>query len=321
MAVAQFLARFVRGILPGHSDVPRLSDISARHNVASGDLNVAAYVAGPDDPSATVVFIHGFTLAAESYFLQVQHLIAHHPTVRSLLMDLRGHGETGEVPPELCTIDATADDVLAVIESLAPEGPLYLVGHSLGGHVVLNAIRRSSPEIYSRIKGVMLIATSIDSLSAQGTPQLLTTQLGDTALEAMQNAPEMVNQFRDEMGKLLAPALAATVFKRISTPYNLVKFHAEMIHRTPLATFIGFFDDLEHHSEVAAAERLSSLPGFVLVGNDDHVTPLSQSNRIMELWPSATLRKCDRCGHMMILEAPTMVNEALDDLLSQQENP
>lgn len=298
-----------------------LEGLCERGEVASTSVPVATYTAGPEDAELTVVFVHGFTLAADCYFLQVQHLLDTHPTVRSVLLDLRGHGRTGEVAPEQCTIDNSADDVMAVIDQLVPRGKLILVGHSLGGHVVLNAIRRCPEEVYERIAGVMLIATSIDSLSAQGVPRLLTTKLADEVYGRMESTPEAIVKLRQDIGKMLAPALAATVFKRISTPYNLVKFHAQMINDTPLATFIGFFDDLETHSEIEAADRLSQLPGYVLVGDDDHVTPLSQSKKILELWPRAELRDCDRCGHMMILEAPELVNQTLDDLVAKALSP
>lgn len=316
MAVPQFLARFLRGITPTSGDAPGLEGLCECGTVASTSVPVATYTAGPADAPVTVVFVHGFTLAAECYFLQVRHLVSEHPQVRSVLLDLRGHGQTGEVAPEECTIEGSADDVLAVIDEMVPHGEIILVGHSLGGHVVLNTIRRCPESVYQRIRGVVLIATSIDSLSAQGVPRLLTTKLADKVYNAVEHTPEAVAQFRDDISDFLAPALAAMVFKRISTPYNLVKFHADMIQHTPITTFIGYFDDLEEHSEVEAADRLSKLPGFVLVGNDDHVTPLSQSKRILELWPRAELKHTDKCGHMIILEAPELVNEALDELLA-----
>lgn len=317
LALPQFLTRFLQGFTPSSVDAPGLVGLCECRYVASTSVPVAAYSAGPDDAPTTVLFVHGFTLAAECYFLQVRHLAEQHPNIRSVLLDLRGHGQTGEVAPEQCTIDGSADDVLAVIDQLIPKGNIILVGHSLGGHVVLNTIRRSPEEVFQRIRGVILIATSIDSLSAQGVPRLLTTKLADKVYGAMENTPDMVSKFRDEIADFLAPALAATVFKRIGTPYNLVKFHADMIKHTPLNTFIGYFDDLEAHSEVAAADRLAQLPGYVLVGNDDHVTPLSQSKRILELWPRAELKQTDKCGHMIILEAPELVNEALDELIRQ----
>lgn len=319
MAVPQFLTRFLRGVLPDDSEDLGLEGLCERVAVDSDEFSVAAYVAGPGDAAVTIVFVHGFTLAAESYFLQVKHVREKWPAVRCVLMDLRGHGETGEVPSEWCNVEGAANDVMAVISQLAPTGHVILVGHSLGGHVVLDVIRRASQRLLSRLQGVILIATSIESLSAQGIPRLLGTKLGTRVFETMEQAPEKVDELRAEAAKLLAPALAATVFKRIGTPYNLVKFHAEMINRTPLATFVGFFDDLAKNSEVHAADRLADLPGFILVGNDDHVTPFSQSERIKELWPSAELRKCDKCGHMMILEAPELVNEAIDSLLGAKE--
>lgn len=315
--VPQVLARYLRGLLPDSIEEPGLGELCETSFVPSDCAPIATYTAGPSDAKVTVVFVHGFTLAAECYFLQVQHLRQQWPQIRTVLLDLRGHGRTGEVPEEACTIDGSADDVLRVIDQVVPTGRIVLVGHSLGGHVVLNALRRCSEEVYGRVVGVVLIATSIDSLSAQGVPRLLTTKLGDRVFHALSDTPESVAKLRSEIADLLAPALAAMVFKRVATPYNLVKFHADMINNTPLSTFVGYFDDLENHSEVDAAPRLSELPGYVLVGNDDHVTPLSQSKRILQLWPKAKLKRSKRCGHMLILEDPEIVNQALDELLEE----
>ncbi|MDU0479241.1 alpha/beta hydrolase [Staphylococcus chromogenes] len=278
---------------------------------------IATYVSENSGATATVVFIHGFTLAADSYFQQVQYLRSEFPQVRCLLLDLRGHGATGESDPDSCTVDGAADDVVTAIRAHAPDGPIFLVGHSLGGLVALSLIRRADEALYRRISGLILIATSIESLTTQGLPQVLASPLADRAYYVLESSPEKVSKFRNDMADLLAPALAATVFKRHATPYDLVKFHADMIQKTPLSTFAGYFDDLQHHEETACAPRLQGMPGFVIVGEDDHVTPLSQSNHIIDRWPDATLVKTKGVGHMIILEAPELVNQALAELLNQ----
>lgn len=295
--------------------VPGLGNLCVKEKIAGEAMPIATYVSGPSDADVTVVFIHGFTLAADSYFQQVKYLRDNFPRARSLLIDLRGHGATGECAPDLCTIDGAADDVVTAIEVHAPRGPFILVGHSLGGLVALSLVRRARDELYQRLSGLLLVATAIESLSTQGLPQVLASPLADRVYETLETSPEKITKFRDDMADFLAPTLAATVFKRHATSYDLVKFHADMIQKTPLATFAGYFDDLQHHEETAAAERLDGLPGFVVVGEDDHVTPLSQSNHIVERWPGAQLIKTKGVGHMVILEAPELVNDALAHLV------
>ncbi|AKK03611.1 alpha/beta fold hydrolase [Corynebacterium epidermidicanis] len=309
--------RLARLTNPPTKQVPGLGNLCTIGHIDGPAGPITTYTLGPDDAETTVVFIHGFTLAADSFFQQARFLRDNYPRVRCLMLDLRGHGRTGEYDPELLTVDGAADDVRAAIDALAPAGPLIVVGHSLGGLIALSLLRRAPEAVYRRIRGLMLIATSIESLSAQGLPQVLAMPIADRAYRILESSPERIDKFREEMADLLAPALAATVFKRHSTPYDLVKFHADMIHKTPLSTFAGYFHDLQEHDEVAAADRLAGLPGFVIVGRDDHVTPLSQSKHIVDRWPDATLIETKGVGHMIILEAPEVVNGALAELLSR----
>ena len=266
---------------------------------------------GPADAPVTVVFIHGFTLAADSFFMETDFLRDNYPQVKSLLMDLRGHGETGEMPADTLTIEDCGDDILELIRKRSPHSRIILVGHSMGGLIALNAIRKGLEDV----AGLVLIATSIESLSSQGIPHVLASPLADTAQDAVELAPAAAQKLRDVISTVLAPALAATVFKRNGTDYNLVEFHASMIDNTPLETFVGFFDDLQDHDELDAAPLLRRIPGYVLVGKKDDVTPESQADRIHSVWPKAKLVRLDNAGHMLILETPDAVNKAIGDLV------
>ncbi|KYH46286.1 alpha/beta hydrolase [Branchiibius sp. NY16-3462-2] len=88
-----------------------------------------------DRPRATVVCIHGN--CSSSYFFQ-SFLKSLPADLDGLAIDLRGFGDSQTRP-----VDATrgmrdfADDVSAVLNALAPTGPLVAVAHSAGAGVVL----------------------------------------------------------------------------------------------------------------------------------------------------------------------------------------
>ncbi|MDO5670853.1 MAG: alpha/beta hydrolase [Corynebacterium sp.] len=262
----------------------------------------------------TVVFIHGFTLAAESFYLQVNHLQERWPQARILLLDVRGHGQTGKVDPRLCTVEGAADDTLAVLRARGVQGPMILVGHSLGGLVALNLVRRCPPELRGHIAGLILVATSIEALSDQGLPQVLASPVADQVYHAVESQPQDAKKFREQAALVLAPTLAVAVFHR-NVNYDIVQFHAAMIHETPLETFVGYFEDLQKHDELAASDHLQGLPGYVIVGEKDVVTPLSQAERLIEVWPDAYLQIAREAGHMIPLEAPEILNAAIDRLI------
>ncbi|AIT89607.1 alpha/beta fold hydrolase [Corynebacterium ulcerans] len=268
------------------------------------------YLDGPEDADVTVVFIHGFTLAASAWHLQVAH-VAHE--ARCVLMDLRGHGSTGEYSVEDCTLDGAADDVARVLEAVKPNGPLVIVGHSLGGMVAINFLRRY-PEFRTHTAGLVLVATAVDSFASQGVPQVLALPVAEKIRNAVEASPAETATLRESIAALVAPTLAVTVFQTPMPP-SVIDFHAQLINETPLSTFVGFLDDLQEHEEVEGARLLSGIEGVVIVGEKDSVTPLSQAQRIVSLWPDAGLQVAPDTGHMIILEQPAIVNKAIDQMI------
>ncbi|UVE01245.1 alpha/beta fold hydrolase [Corynebacterium amycolatum] len=292
---------------------------SDKPDAVTTDIPVHWYEVEPSEPAkepVTIVFVHGFTLAGESWYRQFNALRKSHPEARLLTMDLRGHGQTGAVPASLCTVEGAAADALAVIAERAATGKLIVVGHSLGGLIALHMVRAAEESIRRRIAGVVLISTSIDKLAAQGVPQILASPVADAARNAIESSPKEIRKFREAIASLMAPSLAVAVFAR-RTDYEIIEFHAAMINETPLETFVGYLDDLQDHDEFAAGPYLEGLPGAVLVGTKDDVTPRKQADLIMEKWPDAELVEVDGAGHMLPLEAPEAVNRAIERVLEK----
>lgn len=279
----------------------------------TGDVDgVHYYETGPIDAPVTIVFVHGFTLAASAFYLQVEHL-AGRDDVRCLLMDLRGHGATGEVPFEKCSVGGAADDVARVVEKRCPEGEMIIVGHSLGGLIALNLARRYGPQ---RVRGLLLISSAIESLGSKGLPKIITHPFMDKVRQAVEAAPEATERLTRDAKDFIASNMGPLFFNTNTTSYDIVQFHAELVRQTPMSTFIGYFDDLQQHDELAAAEVLKEIDGIVLVGERDKVTPVSQSERICELWPRGELRTVKDAGHMLLMEIPEAANNAIDSLVA-----
>ena len=299
------------GGLHDPSTEPGLTHISASGTVDHDGLDIAWYEVGQQGAPVTVVFIHGYCLSSEAYYDQANYLRGRN--ARALLVDLRGHGQSSTVDPEECTVDAAADDVLAVIRERAPRGNLVIVGHSLGGMVALNLIRRAPAEVYERIKGALLISTSMRRFAAKGVAQILQSKSLHTLYRLCLRLPGRVDSARFEVARFMAPLFAATLagFPQMEK----LQFHVAMLLDTPLASYSGFFDDLLEHSEYGAAERLAKLHGEVVVGTADIVTPRSQSEVLCENWPAASLQTVEGSGHMVILEDPEAISTALGRVL------
>lgn len=95
-----------------------------------------------------LVFVHGFGCSHEDWLLQIKELKGGFEVIAC---DLRGHGLTPGRPHE-CSIGHYGGDVAALLSALNLEKS-FLIGHSMGCRVVLEAARLAP----ARIAGLVLI--------------------------------------------------------------------------------------------------------------------------------------------------------------------
>ena len=95
-----------------------------------------------DGPDLGIV-LHGILGAGRNWRAFARRLVAVRPGLRLLLVDLRNHGDSPDLPPPH-TVAACADDVAALV---AHQGvrPGLVVGHSFGGKVALALAQRLPP--------------------------------------------------------------------------------------------------------------------------------------------------------------------------------
>ena len=98
--------------------------------------------------AAPLVFVHGFACAHTDWKFQFEEFRKTHEVVAC---DLRGHGATPGRPQE-CSIEHYGGDVAALVNNLELRG-VFLIGHSMGCRVVLEAARL----LPKRVAGVVLV--------------------------------------------------------------------------------------------------------------------------------------------------------------------
>ena len=95
-----------------------------------------------------LVLVHGFTGAAHDFVLEVDALAGRR---RVVTLDQRGHGQsTRSCPIEDYTIDQLTDDLIAFLATVGG-GPVDLLGHSMGGRVVMGVALRRPDLVHSLI--------------------------------------------------------------------------------------------------------------------------------------------------------------------------
>lgn len=102
-------------------------------------LSHALVTAPGAHPERWIVFLHGILGSGANWRTFAKNVVADVPTYGAVLVDLRLHGESQNVPPPH-TVHAAAEDVRALVASLPGPVPAMLA-HSFGGKVALDYAR------------------------------------------------------------------------------------------------------------------------------------------------------------------------------------
>jgi 2-succinyl-6-hydroxy-2,4-cyclohexadiene-1-carboxylate synthase len=106
------------------------------------DVRLSYFVAGEGPP---VTLLHGFTQSGRSW----RELIARMPDGwRWIVPDLRGHGQTITKEGAPCSMEACAEDLVALWEEL-DLGKTHVVGYSMGGRLGLHLGARRAERLFS----------------------------------------------------------------------------------------------------------------------------------------------------------------------------
>jgi pimeloyl-ACP methyl ester carboxylesterase len=100
------------------------------------------------EPAPTAVLIHGTaTDSLASWYLTMAQPLAE-AGLRVVMYDLRGHGRT-ERPPRGYRLDDFVDDLAALIGVMDIDGPVHLLGNSLGGTIAFGYAVRHPDRVAS----------------------------------------------------------------------------------------------------------------------------------------------------------------------------
>lgn len=322
------------------------------YTVTSADgLGLHVEEVGPRNAPLTVVFAHGWTLRMGAWHFQRLGLAgpgfgdpdaewagadpAHGgdrkieagndpdgladggAQARLVFFDQRSHGRSGRADQGRSTLDAVAEDLQAVIATAAPQGPVVVVGHSMGG-MALMALAAAEPDLVrERLVGFALVSSSAFFLRAQGSRAGLTGNL-----PLMRAVTATASRFPQalERGRPLARDAVWLLtrsygFADPSVSVELVDYLDRMISEVPVDVIAEFLPAILNLDVRAGFAALQHLPGRVICGEQDRMTPPAQSRALVTALSRAELVLVPRGGHNLMLEQPEAVNEALRGLL------
>ncbi|GAA1656251.1 alpha/beta hydrolase [Nonomuraea maheshkhaliensis] len=276
---------------------------------------------GPDDAPLTVVFCHGYCLNLESWHYQRKDLRENY---RIVLWDQRSHGRSQRAGADDSTIDRLGEDLAEVIEQFVP-GPCVLVGHSMGGMTIMALADRHPGLFGDKIRAVSLISTSAGKLAelTLGLPAILSKvvhKVAPTTVSMLGKRGALADRARhagSDIAFLITRFVGFGDSKNVSP--TVVDFAESMIRATPTEVVADFYPALMNHDKLSALDVLDPVPTAILVGDRDWLTPPDHSKAMAAALPRAQLTEVPDTSHLIQLERPGVVNDALRDLLKRVE--
>ncbi|MGZ5417376.1 MAG: alpha/beta fold hydrolase [Nocardioides sp.] len=272
----------------------------------------------PDE--ATVVLVHGYALNLDCWHFQRKYFRGKR---RVVLYDQRSHGRSQRSSAENASIDQLGQDLAAVLDQLVPEGPIVLVGHSMGG-MSLMAFAQDHAEMFGdRVVGIGLVSTTAGGLRPHRIissliPDSVGGTVGQRLMAALSRAPELVDSARrrgSNIGFLVTDKFAFGE----EVPASYVQFVDEMLADTPFKVLAEFFPHFEAHDKFAILHAFESVPTTIICGTKDLLTSIGHSRKMAKQIHGSKLVEVSGAGHMVIMERADKVNAALDELVLSAE--
>jgi len=268
----------------------------------------------------TLVFVHGFALNLDCWHFQRAHFRGKR---RTLFYDQRSHGRSEHSSRENATIDQLGHDLSSVLNALVPEGPVILVGHSMGGMAIM-ALAEHHPELFGkRVVGVALISTTAGGLRSHSLlspllPDRLMSQITPRLMAGLARAPGLVDGVRRAGSDIGLLATGRFAFGG-EVPTAYVEFVDEMLAQTSFEVLAEFFPNFDALDKFSVLHAFEQVPTVIICGSKDLLTSIGHSRKMANRIPGAHLVECVGAGHMVIMERRDQVNAALERMVTEAD--
>lgn len=131
-------------------------------DVPIGQNTFHVYIKGTEGP--LLVLLHGGGYSGLTW-AELTKSIMTMVLCRVMAIDLRGHGDTHTTNDEDLSAETLASDVAAIIDAIADDAPIILVGHSMGGAVAVKAAPLI-PNLYGLGVIDVVEGTAMDALAS-----------------------------------------------------------------------------------------------------------------------------------------------------------
>lgn len=248
----------------------------------------ALRIADSRNGEKAIMFLHGYL---ESLDVWEDFAGLLDKEYRTVAMDLPGHGISQVMGP-IHTMDFLADTVVGVLDELEIE-KVTLVGHSMGGYVALQTLRRH-PE---RLEGIVLLSSTPNPDS----PQKLLDRDREIAM--------VEGGHKDLLASTAAKnGFASDNLKRMQ---DEIIFLEEQVLVTEPEGVVALLRGMKEREDSNELLRQSSLPQLFILGKKDNYIPLEVAEQMVADHPQAEVAWLENSGHLGYFEEPEACAQAI----------
>ncbi len=238
---------------------------------------------------SALVFVHGWSCDRTYWDAQVPHFASQYTVVT---IDLAGHGESG-LERDAWTMSAFGQDVVAVADKLGLD-QIVLVGHSMGGLVVVEAARL----LGDRVK-VVVGADTFGDVSGR---------IPDEQMEAF------LQPFRADFSAAMGELARNNFFVPTSDSAFIERIATDMSSAPPevgIGALAGYFDWYNTESETALRELQVPLS---LINSDYNPTNVEAGRAATSSFDVVLM---SGVGHFVMMEDPETFNRLLGEIVDE----
>lgn len=229
-----------------------------------------------------VLLLHGFPFDRTIWEPVVPMLRDH---ARLILPDLRGYGQS-PVTDDVYTMRMQAEDVARLMDDLEIEKAV-LVGHSMGGYISL-AFAHTYPQ---RLLGLGLVATH----AAADTPERRQTR----------------NKTAESVKHKGARVVASSMVKTLTPKQELIEPITNLILKAAPAGIVGALKGMAERPDMTGTLSQINVPALTLYGTADQLLTRDRVEMMVQMLPKGWMVEIPNAGHMLMMEEPQQVADAL----------
>ena len=239
-----------------------------------------------------VAFIHGFPHNRTLWAPQLSALV---DRARCIAPDLRGFGESSTHGP--FSIDQFADDVAVLLRSLGIDRTV-VAGLSMGGYVAFALWRRHRDLVRALV--------------------LADTKAGADSDEARAKRLALIDVARAKGSAAVADAqITGMIGKSTREKHpDLIDDVHRMLGSAPIDGIVGALQAMMGRIDSTPTLTTIDVPTLVIVGAEDVLTPVSESEILHDAIRGSRLEVIARAGHVSNLERPSAFNHVLSEFLA-----